>query len=96
MSNRSILRKHHYQSADARLPFENSGGKRPLNGDEGRSVVQRSEGPACSAQPAGYGLPPLLRESPPQPLVPGGNGTEKLTNQLQLSLQGLKVSPQLA
>lgn len=86
--------------------FQGDDAKGPLNCDEERSVIQlrliyihtymhvshaHMHGP--ESQQASVFLLWECEASPCHSLVPGGNGTEHLANQLQLSPLGLKVSP---
>lgn len=86
--------------------FQGNDAMGPLNCDEERSVIQlrliyihtyihashaHMHGP--ESQQAIVFLLWECEASPSHSLVPGGNGTEHLANQLQLSPLGLKVSP---
>lgn len=80
--------------------FQSDDSKGPLCCDEEGSTIRlwvycNTRTPAC-AHPHLVKSVFLLWEcetSPSHSLVPGGNGTEHLANQLQLSPPGLKVSP---
>lgn len=58
-----------------------------------RSASTHTHTDAVRSQQAGVFLLWECETSPSYSLVPGGNGTEHLANQLQLSPPGLKVSP---